>query len=98
MVVEGLGIGGVGGEERPSKGWVGEAMCEARAPAVPQAVAVVVPAEEAVVAPVQGVGVAAAVVGVAAAVVVVEGDAGKAVSIFRMFASEGRKMRHLIAS
>jgi Protein of unknown function (DUF2950) len=40
----------------------------------------------------------AAVVGVAAAVVVVEGDAGKAVSIFRMFASEGRKMRHLIAS
>jgi len=71
-VVEGLGIVGVVGEERPSKAWVGEAMCEARAPAVPQAVAVVVPAEAAVVvAPVQG-----AVVGVAAAVVVV-GDAGK---------------------
>jgi len=59
------------GAERPSKAWVGEGTCEARAPAVPQAVAVV-PAEEAVVvAPVP----AAAVVDVV--VVVVVGDAGK---------------------
>ena len=69
-MAEGLGIVGVAEEEMPSKAWVGEAMCAARAPAVPQAVAVV-PAEEAVVvAPVQ-----AAAVGVAAAVVA--GDAGK---------------------
>jgi hypothetical protein len=71
-VVEGLGIVEVVGEEMPSKAWVGEAMCEARAPAVPQAAAVV-PAGEAVVA----VPVQAAAVGVAAAVAAVVGDAGK---------------------
>lgn len=52
----------------PSKAWVGEAMCAARAPAVPQAVAVASAEEAVVVAPVQ-----AAAVGVAAVV----GDAGK---------------------
>jgi hypothetical protein len=70
-VAEGLGIAGVAEEEMPSKAWVGEPTCAARAPAVPQAVAVV-PAEEAVVvAPVQ-----AAAVGEAAVAVVV-GGAGK---------------------
>ena len=85
------------GEEVPSKApATGEAMCGAPALAALQAVAAVVPAEEAVVVvPVQAAAVGVAVV----AVVVVVGDAGeKVVSIFRMFASEGRKMRHLIAS
>jgi len=60
--------------EMPSKAWVGEATCAARAPVVPQAVAAV-PAEEAVVvAPVQA---AAVVVDVAAVVVVAVGDAGE---------------------
>jgi len=71
-VAEGLGIVGVAAEEMPSKAWVGEATCEARAPAVPQAVAVVPAGEAVVVAPVQ-----AAVVGVAVVVAVVVGDAGK---------------------
>ena len=83
------------GEEVPSKApATGAVMCGAPALAALQAVAAVVPAEEAVVV----VPVQAAAVGVAVVVVVV-GDAGeKVVSIFRMFASEGRKMRHLIAS
>jgi hypothetical protein len=71
-VAEGLGIVGGAEEERRSKAWVGEAMCEARAPAVPQAAAVVPAGEAVVVAPVQ-----AAVVGVAVVVAVVVGDAGK---------------------
>ena len=71
-MAEGLGIVGVAAEEMPSKAWVGEATCEARAPAVPQAVAVVPAGEAVVVAPVQ-----AAVVGVAVVVAVVVGDAGK---------------------
>lgn len=70
-MAEGLGIVGVAAEEMPSKAWVGEATCEARAPAVPQAAAVVPAGEAVVVAPVQA---AAVVVGVA---VVVVGDAGK---------------------
>ena len=83
------------GEEVPSKApAAGEAMCGAPALAAPQAVAVVPAGEAVVVVPVQ-----AAVVGVAVVAVVV-GGAGKkrCSSIFRMFASEGRKMRHLIAS
>ena len=71
IVAEGSRIARAAEEEMPSKAWVGEAMCEARAPAVPQAVAVVPAGEAVVVAPVQ-----AAAVGVAAVVVVV-GDAGK---------------------
>jgi hypothetical protein len=47
-VAEGSRIVGAAEEERRSKAWVGEAMCEARAPAVPRAAAAV-PAEEAVV-------------------------------------------------
>ena len=71
-MAEGSRIAPAAEAERPSKAWVGEVTCEARAHAVPQAV-VVVPAEEAVVvAPVQG-----AAVDVAVAVVVEEGDAGK---------------------
>ena len=71
-MAEGLGIVGVAAEEMPSKAWVWEATCEARAPAVPQAAAVVPAGEAVVVAPVQ-----AAVVGVAVVVAVVVGDAGK---------------------
>jgi hypothetical protein len=90
IVAEGSRIARAAEEEMPSKAWVGEAMCEARAPAVPQAVAVV-PAEEAVVA----VLVQEAVVVGAAAVVVV--GVGKKLS--RSFAcSRRREIRCVIQS
>jgi len=96
-VVEGFRIGRAAEAERPSKAWVGEAMCEARAHAAPQAAAVVPAGEAVVVAPVQ-----AAAVGVVAAVAAVVGDAGKSAldlsAVVRMFGSEGRKMLYLIAS
>ena len=88
-IVEGSVAVGGGGEGVPSKAPAAEeVMRGAPVLAVLQAVAVV-PAEEVEEAvPVQGVAVGAAAV--------VAGGAGKKqVSVFRMFASEGRKMRHL---
>jgi hypothetical protein len=91
-VAEGLGIVGVAAEEMPSKAWVGEATCEARAPAVPQAVAVVPAGEAVVVVPVQ-----AAAVGAAA--VVVDAAVGVGKKLSRSFAcSRRREIRCVIQS